>query len=232
MSTEIEYSLDPAYKIPGNRIKSNHMDLVQHDHSVIAGIKFLTYSAAMDSYIHYNMLLKDDWSKYVIDYSYDCNMDDNTRTTATVTLSNKDFADALGVTKMEHRQIVNYITPGHSEGYVWDENTFYRLIKTYYHPQTGQTDEWDLGYFVCSSNQTELSTTDDTVTINLIGLSALLQPEYGGTPNRFREGRTSNIVVKKVIPTIDGGKVKPSGDDYIGVVVYGSFSCPSIGVSG
>lgn len=222
MSNEIEeYSLDPAYKIPANQIQPNHMSLVQHEHNVVTGVKFYTYYESANGYYTYDLIMKNDWSKYVIDYSYDCDMDDNTRTSASVTLSNKDLIDDLGVVKMEHRQVVSYISPGHSQGYVWDENTYYRLVKTYYFPRTGQTVEWDLGYFVCSSNQTSLSITDSTVTITLIGLSALLQPEYGGTPNRYREARMADTVIKKVTPTIDARKVRPSqSGEYIGVVVY------------
>lgn len=221
MSTQEEYSLDPAYKIPAYAVKANHMELVQHDHTVVTGIKFYTYYESANAYGSYDLYMKHDWSKYVLDYSYDCNMDDNTRTSASVTLSNKDMLDDLGIVKMEHRQVISYISSGQSEGYVWDENTYYRLVKTYYFPRTGQTYEWDLGFFVCNSNQTELAVTSSSVTISLIGLSALLQPEYGGTPNRYREGRMFDAVVKKVQPLIDARKVIPSGSgDYIAVAVY------------
>ena len=183
--------------------------LISHNHNVVTGVKFYTYSGAVDSEDHrrYTMVLSGDWTQYVIDYSYDCDVDDNTRTSASVTLSSFAVTDAV-VAKIEHETTKN--APS-QEGHMWDENTFYRLVKTYDFPANPSLHyEWDLGYFICNNNSSEISTTSNTVTLSLIGLSAILQPEYGGTPSRYRQGITTNVVYKEVTPHIAGWSTHPT----------------------
>lgn len=180
--------------------------LIPHNHSVVTGVKFYTYGATTTDRTHYTLSLKDDWTAYVTDYSYNCDMNDNTRTSASVTLSGFDIMDAP-VAKIEHKTTKNSQS---EEGQMWDENTFYRLIKTYDFPANPSLHyEWDLGYFICNNNGSSISTTENILTLSLIGLSALLQPEYGGTPNRFAQGVTMTIKYKDVIPHIAGWSSHP-----------------------
>ena len=197
---------------------SNETQLQEHDHIVVTSVEFKTYRGVLDLQTdRYILQYKADWSAYVIDFSYDCNADDNTRTSASVTLSNFATIDDASLMKIEYKT-----ASSGGSGVNWDENTFYHLVKKYYYPKTQYTYEWDMGYFVCSNNQSELSPTSNTITLSLINLSALLQPEYGGTPNRFAQGLTTTVTRKKVIPHIDARKIQPSGGSgsVTGIVVY------------
>ena len=176
--------------------------LTEHDHNVVTGVKFYTCEPSAIGSGYYTMITLQEWTQYVIDYSYDCGMDDNTRTTASVTLSGYGIMDAV-VGKIEHETTSDAQA---QQGHMWNEHTYYHLIKTYDFPSTNTHAEWDLGYFTCANNGTEISTTDNNFTLSLIGLSALLQPEYGGTPNKYRQGLTTDLVLKRVTPWLAGSQ--------------------------
>lgn len=189
---------------PALIIQPNHQELVRYNHNVVCGVKFYLcqygVSSQSDSGINsYDIWRQYDLSDYVIDYSYDCESSNNIKTSASVTLIR---TPEVWETVWHGSEYKNQYFERSDDSGVYGTDTVanrcYELIKTYYFPDTQQEYEWKLGYFYESNNSENYSSTDEQLTISLINMVCLLEPEYGGTPNRFRQIHNKSIRFKKI----------------------------------
>ena len=167
------------------KIGSNYFDMVEFPHSQTSNIIVELYE-----YSHYDIKFIRDISDMVVDYSYDCNSDDNIHQTASLTL-HVETDDQNWFMKRENkmREWVDE-TSGNLRSTSWTK-ICYHLVKTYTNDNTGEIKKLELGYFVPTSDDYSYSPTDGTISISLSGLSALLTKEKGGGVVTYTETKTT-----------------------------------------
>ena len=187
-------------------ISSDYLTLTPYNHGVENNIKvhvcYYSY-AGVDFYR--------DISAEVISYSYSCNFDDNIHQSASITL-HVETDDQFGYMLRENK-IAKWYGDSMVAHYAQYMKYIYRIIKTYYDPDTERASEIDLGYFYPVNNDYTYNPTTGELTINLQGLSCILTKEYGGSVLSFRTSKTvtdpeTGQSVTKTMPTtisIDSG---------------------------
>lgn len=135
-----------------------------------------------------------DISHLVVDYSYECGVEDQIRQSASLTL--KAAFDDKGDTSSQFFLVKS----GNS---LTARKCVVQIIKTYIdHEQDtydthgniiSDTKEWNLGFFYPISDSINYDPTTGTVSLSLSGLTCLLTAEYGGTPMTMVEGKETIV---------------------------------------
>ena len=131
-----------------------------------------------------------DISHLVVNYSYDCGLEDQIRQSASLTL--KAYLDDKGDLSSQFFLVRdgNRLTA---------RECVIQLIKTYIDHESDTYDangnivsdikEWNLGFFYPISDTINYSPTTGEISLSLSGLTCLLTSEYGGSPMTMVEGR-------------------------------------------
>lgn len=191
---------------PWMKIQDDHFTLTEHEHICTTNLKcYICFiqptEATWYSYKHeYTIVRVHDISNLVVDYSYSCSKGDNIRQSAEVTF--KTEPEGYYLYGREEQDTVWVNDNGSRQGVFTGYFNCIELIKTYTYPNTGQTFEMHLGYFIVTNVDHEYASENASMKISLSGLSILLTPEYGG--NIHQNYESTNIEKTKLVKDANG----------------------------
>lgn len=168
-------------------IHNDYLDLRHYNNNTETGIKVYWHDYGIERWygdINHGIIGEPkDISRLIVDYSYDCDYSSDIRQSASITVKVDDDEQGMfGVRREEQLKAWMLSQATLTQNTVQVRKCIYHLIKTYDWADTGEHEEWDLGFFFPVSDSFSYSPTNGTVSISLQGLTCLLTGEQGGQP--------------------------------------------------